>query len=101
MSEEIYTFCAVLAYSGARLSEVLALKHEQIDLKARLVIIECLKKRRAHVYRAVPIPHELAVGLEDVHAVTAAKRDPVRCGMPGFCGTGGTAYCRTTVDKTS
>jgi integrase/recombinase XerD len=78
MSQEVYTFCAVLAYSGARLSEVLALTHEQIDLKAGLVIIECLKKRRPNVYRAVPIPQELAVGLEDVHGVTAAKRDPVR-----------------------
>ncbi|MBF0141630.1 MAG: tyrosine-type recombinase/integrase [Magnetococcales bacterium] len=78
MSQEVYTFCAVLAYSGARLSEVLSLTHEQIDLNARLVIIECLKKRRPNVYRAVPIPQELAVGLEDVHGVTAAKRDPGR-----------------------
>ena len=78
MSQEVYTFCAVLAYSGARISEVLSLTHEQIDLNARLVIIECLKKRRLNVYRAVPIPQELAVRLEDVHGVTAAKRDPVR-----------------------
>ncbi|MBF0097054.1 MAG: site-specific integrase [Magnetococcales bacterium] len=78
MSQEVYTFCAVLAYSGARISEVMALTHEQIDLNARLVIIACLKKRRPNVYRAVPIPQELAVGLESVHGVRAAKQDPVR-----------------------
>ncbi|MBF0097493.1 MAG: site-specific integrase [Magnetococcales bacterium] len=78
MSQEVYTFCAVLAYSGARLSEVLALTHEQIDLNARLVIIECLKKRRPNVYRAVPIPQALVSGLEAVHGVSAARKDPVR-----------------------
>ena len=76
MSQEVYTMCAVLAYSGARLSEVLALTPERIDTNARLVIIECLKKRRQGVFRAVPIPPELIMGLERVHGVAAARQDP-------------------------
>ena len=76
MSQEVYTLCAVLAYSGARLSEVLALTPERIDTNARLVIIECLKKRRLGVYRAVPIPLDLIMGLERVHGVAAAQLDP-------------------------
>ena len=77
MSQEAYTMCAVLAYSGARLSEVLALTHERIDTRARLVIIESLKKRRHGVFRAVPMPSDLIVELERVHGVSAARQDPV------------------------
>src|SRR5271154_132452 len=53
------TFCRVLAYTGARISEILALTPRQIDGTAGLVIIESLKKRRRGIYRALPIPPEL------------------------------------------
>ncbi|MBF0461983.1 MAG: tyrosine-type recombinase/integrase [Magnetococcales bacterium] len=76
MPQEVYTLCAVLAYSGARLSEVLALTPERIDTNARLVIIECLKKRQQGVFRAVPIPPDLIMGLERVHGVAAARQNP-------------------------
>lgn len=53
-------FCTLLAYTGARLSEALAITPERIDVEACVVIIECLKKRRPGVFRAVPVPTELA-----------------------------------------
>lgn len=89
MSQEVFTLCSVLAYSGARLSEVLALTPEQIDTKACIVVIECLKKKRLGVFRAVPLPPELIMGLERVHDVAAARQDPSRSRnrLWGFCRT--------------
>ena len=46
MPDDVRTLCLMLAYTGARLSEVLALTPSRIDLPARLVIFESLKKRR-------------------------------------------------------
>lgn len=48
-------FCELLHYSGARISEALAVLPEHIDLSARLVILRTLKRRRT-AFRAVPIP---------------------------------------------
>ena len=65
------TFCAVLAYSGCRISEALALTPEAIDTAAGTIVFETLKKRKSGVYRAVPVPPalldliELAHGLRD------------------------------------
>src|SRR5882672_10613421 len=56
---EIETFCLTLAYTGARISEVLALIPLRIDTSTNAIIIESLKKRQRGVYRAVPVPSEL------------------------------------------
>src|SRR5271168_3408685 len=45
-------FCETLAFTGARISEVLFLTSRQIDAAAGVVIFESLKKRRRGVYRA-------------------------------------------------
>ena len=66
---EIETFCLTLAYTGARISEVLALVPLRIDTSANVIIIECLKKRKRGVYRAVPVPIELLKRLNDVHRI--------------------------------
>jgi integrase/recombinase XerD len=50
----VRTLCLTLAYTGCRISEALALTAEHIDLKAGVVVLESLKKRRKGVYRAVP-----------------------------------------------
>jgi len=49
-------FCLMLFWSGARISEVLNLKVENIDFSDSFVVIESLKKRRKGVFRQVPIP---------------------------------------------
>ena len=76
MPAEARTFCTVLAYSGARVSEVLALTAARIDLPAGLVVFESLKKRRRGMYRAVPIPGDLLSDLDKVHAIVAARQVP-------------------------
>ncbi len=53
-------FCEILAYTGCRLSEALALTPDRVDPAAGVVIFESLKKRRRGVFRAVPVPTGLA-----------------------------------------
>lgn len=64
------TFCEMLHYSGARLSEVLALTVGRIDLDDKTVTIESLKKRRAGVFRTVPLPSAF---VEDLTWSTASR----------------------------
>jgi integrase/recombinase XerD len=73
ISAKARTFCLVLAYTGARLSEVLALTPERIDFAGGLVIIESLKKRRRGVFRAVPIPAHLLEELDRAHGIRKAR----------------------------
>jgi integrase/recombinase XerD len=72
------TFCLMLAFTGARISEVLALTPERIDLEAGIVIIESLKKRRRGIFRAVPVPRYFLQRLEIVHGLAAAQLDSER-----------------------
>jgi len=74
------TFCAVLAFSGARISEVLALTHERIDDGNSTINFETLKRRRRGVFRAVPVPQGLLDRLDAVHGYRAAQRDPQTAG---------------------
>ena len=76
---EVFTFCLVLARTGGRISEVLALTPRQIDLEGRTIVFRTLKKRRKQiVYRAVPVPLRVLRELEAVHQIEAARQDPVR-----------------------
>ncbi len=73
---ETKTFCMVLAYTGARISEVLALSPARIDFDASVIVFECLKKRRRGQYRAVPVPSEVLLALDDVHCIKRSQRSP-------------------------
>lgn len=57
--EAISTFCLTLAFTGARISEVLALTASRIDVPDKVIIFETLKQRKKRIFRAVPIPHML------------------------------------------
>lgn len=52
-------FCLTLAFTGARISEVLALNPEQIDASNEAIVFETLKQRKRGVFRAVPVPMQL------------------------------------------
>ncbi len=67
------TFCAVLAFSGARISEVLAVTPERIDDGNCAINFETLKRRRLGVIRAVPVPHGLLDYLDSVHRYREAQ----------------------------
>lgn len=55
----VHCFCWLIAVTGCRISEALALTPSNIDFEERIIVFECLKKRRRHVYRSIPVPTEL------------------------------------------
>jgi len=57
--DAILTFCLTLAFTGARISEVLALTASRIDAADEAIIFETLKQRRKQIFRAVPVPRTL------------------------------------------
>jgi len=48
----------------------------RIDKSANAIVIECLKKRKRGVYRAVPLPADLLIRLNDVHGLERLRCDP-------------------------
>jgi len=70
----VRTFCYTLHYTGARISEVLALRPSTVDLAGRVVIIRSLKKRAKIVYRAVPVPEDYLDALDMVHGLREARQ---------------------------
>lgn len=71
---DVETFCHVLAYTGCRLTEALALTAYRVDLTAHRMTFETLKKRKRGVFRAVPLPPEFAVMLDHVHDLRRSQR---------------------------
>lgn len=55
----IRLFAMTLAYTGVRISEARQLRSHAVQLDARVLSVRCLKKRKDHVVREIPIPHEL------------------------------------------
>jgi len=66
---ETRTFCHVLAFTGCRISEALALTPKRVDVSGRTLVFETLKKRRSGVFRAVPVPPGLLDALDLVHGI--------------------------------
>jgi len=64
-------FALTLAWTGARVSEVLALTPASFQIAAGIVAIQTLKRRR-HCVREVPIPPELMAALDRHFALRQA-----------------------------
>lgn len=69
-------FCLTLAWSGARISEVLAISPVAIDVESGVIAIETLKRRRRGIVRQVPLPQSLLANLDRLFGLSAARRDP-------------------------
>ena len=69
-------FCETLAWSGGRISEVLALTPAAIDVETGVVCIQTLKRRKRGVVRQVPLPSELLDELDHEFEIREAQRDP-------------------------
>lgn len=67
VDRETATFCLVLMYTGARVSEVLNLTAAQIDRSTRMLVIQTLKRRKSGYFRAIPVPTQLIDALTCVH----------------------------------
>ena len=67
-------FAEMLHYSGCRISEALELTPERIDLSDNKVILRSLKKRRADVFRPVPLPPEYIDSLQRTFSLRQAQK---------------------------
>ena len=67
-------FALTLAWTGARVSEVLALTPSSFQIEGGVVAIRTLKRRRHHI-REVPIPPELMRALDQHFQLAAKQRD--------------------------
>ena len=70
-------FALTLAWTGARVSEVLALTAASFQVESGTVAIATLKRRRHHV-REVPIPPDLMAALDYEFGLSNIWRDPRR-----------------------
>src|ERR1700752_2331611 len=73
---DVRLFCYMLRWSGARISEVLALTPSSIDFDAGVAIIQTLKRRKPGVVRHVPLPREFMDELDQVFRLRIRERDP-------------------------
>ena len=75
---EVATFCLTLAFTGARVSELLALTRERVDIANASVVLNTLKRRKDGVYRVMPLPPKLLVMLRRVHDLDSENIDSKR-----------------------
>ncbi|WP_370198863.1 tyrosine-type recombinase/integrase [Roseibium sp.] len=64
------SFCLVLAYTGCRISEALALCPRDIQLRSNVISIRTLKKRGNFQVREVPVPEGLSAILDQTHDIS-------------------------------
>jgi integrase len=70
-------FVLVLIWSGARISEVLAVTPECFQLEVGVMAIQTLKRRR-HAVREIPLPSELIADLDRCFDLRKRQHDPER-----------------------
>lgn len=68
-------FCLTLRWTGARISEVLALTPCAIDIESGTASILTLKRRKRGIVRQVPLPPALLRKLDHVFGLCRAQRD--------------------------
>lgn len=61
--EDIGTLCLVLAYSGCRISEALALTTHAINTEDGTIAVRSLKKRGVFNVREIPMPDDVLAGI--------------------------------------
>jgi integrase len=71
---DVRAFCMVLAYTGCRISEALALVPRSIDLGQKAIVFETLKKRKKGVFRPVPAPDALLETLDMVYGLRELRK---------------------------
>ncbi len=89
---DVHAFCHTLGWSGCRISEALALTAERVDVAAGTITFETLKKRRTGVFRAVPVPPELATMLDLVFGLRGLRGPAIK--LPLWSWSRATAWRR-------
>ncbi|OCK55410.1 site-specific integrase [Bradyrhizobium sp. LMTR 3] len=72
---DLGTFCLVLAYTGCRISECLALTAQSFDVTECFVAVRSLKKRsHAVVIREIPLPDDVMAEIVRVHGLATGEQ---------------------------
>jgi integrase len=66
----------VLALSGGRISEILALTPASIDIESGVASIQTLKRRKQGIVRQVPLPRDVLSELNHVFRLCRLRHDP-------------------------
>src|SRR5271166_2679229 len=74
LSRDRMLFCLTLAWTGARISEVLALTPARFQLNECVVSFQTLKRRKLHM-REVPVPPFLIQALEGHYRLRELQAD--------------------------
>ena len=72
---KIRLFCLTLGWSGARISEVLALTPASIDVESGVASIQTLKRRKRGIVRQVPLPSDVLSELDREFKLREAHHD--------------------------
>ena len=87
-------FCLTLGWSGARISEVLALTPASIDIESGVASIRTLKRRKRGVVRQVPLPSDVLGGLDCEFKLRDAQHNPALANQRIWCFSRTTAWRR-------
>src|SRR6202000_818445 len=69
-------FCETLVWTGARVSEVLAVTPAAVDLDSEAVTLVTVKRRNPGTGRQVPLPKPMLLDLNRVFKLRIAQRNP-------------------------
>jgi integrase/recombinase XerD len=69
------TFCLMFFFTGARISEILELTPDRLDIAEGVVVIRSLKRRRKYVFRAIHLPNAF---LRDLSQMALASPEQPR-----------------------
>src|SRR6266478_7056112 len=69
-------FCTVLSLSGGRISEVLSLTPNAIDVESGDIALKTLKRRKRGVIRQIPLPHQIISEFESQFGIGTVRLDP-------------------------
>jgi len=75
-------FCSILALTGARISEILALTPSAVDLETAQIALKTLKRRKRGVVRQIPLPHSAIGELEALFKIDKAQLEPLQRDRP-------------------
>lgn len=67
---DLGTLCLVIAFSGCRISEALAITPQALDSDDGFVVIRSLKKRGHLLFRQVPLPDEVVARVNELRVLS-------------------------------
>lgn len=74
LSVEEKSFCLMLYFTGARISEALELTPQRLDMAEGVVMVRTLKRRKDNVFRAVPLPRSYLRELKELVPATSNQK---------------------------